>query len=356
MNVLSQIVVAPLVGPFHTRFPRYNAFDVRDALRAAGVEALALAPLAPGALEGQEWRGTDEIALPLAVVPWALRAGIALHEVGSFAGGEGEPGEAGAEREFEELLSRFEAGQERLRRVRQAEEPIERLLASPLDLRRVRSELMPAVEAYHGVRAAEFGEGPGTGWAQARAAVMAERVLALPHRRVALLAGVDDLVNLLPALSGHVELEQLTLAPEPSEEARGRALLDAAMRGEVEEPAGLLAALRELGTPEAGYLEANILLEHSHLAEALEVLQRVLRTDFQEPYYLPGFMLARLGQVYDLAGRRADALRSYRGVLALSYSPAEAIEAAKAGMETPFGAELDGAAEGTDGPSDDHGG
>lgn len=356
MNVMSRIVVVPLVGPFHTRFPRYNAFDVRDALRASGVEALALAPLAPGALKGQEWHGTDEIVLPLGVVPWAQRAGLALHEVGSFAGGEGEPGEAGAEREFEELLSRFEAGQERLRRVQQAEKPIERLLASPLDLERVRNELMPAVEAYHGVRAAEFGEGPGTGWAQARAAVMAERVLALPHERVALLAGVDDLVNLLPALTGRVTLEQLSLAPEPSEEARARALLDAAMRGEAKEPTGLLAALRELGTPEAGYLEANILLEHAHLAEALEVLQRVLRTDFQEPYYLPGFMLARLGQVYDLAGRRDDALRSYRGVLALSYSPAEAVEVATAGLEAPFGAGLDGDMEDDANPRADHGG
>jgi hypothetical protein len=67
-------------------------------------------------------------------------------------------------------------------------------------------------------------------------------------------------------------------------------------------------------------------------------LERALRTDFQEPYYLPGFLLARLGQLYDLAGQRDAALRSYRGVLALSYAPLEAAEAATSGLVEPFGA------------------
>ncbi len=334
------MLAAPLVGPFHTRFPRYNAVDLRDALKASGAQALALATLPPGALQGTEWLATDEIALPLAVVPWARRAGIPMHEVASVAGGPGEPGQAGDEREFVDYLSRFEAGQAHLRRVQQAQALMEELLASPLDLRRVHDELLPAIDAYQHQRTAEFGEGPGTGWLEARAAVIAERVLALPYERVALLAGADELPQIMRALEGRVELEALRPATDVSPQARDRALLDTAMRGDADDPAALLGALRELGTPEALYHEANVLLEHDHLSEALDALEKAMRTDFQEPYYLPGFLLARLGQVYDLAGQRDAALRSYRGVLALSYAPLEATEAATSGMSEPFGAAL----------------
>lgn len=344
MTAVSRVVVVPLVGPFHTRFPRYNAFDVRDAIRAVGTPALALAPVAPGALQDPAWQATDEIALPLAVVPWARRAGVAVYEVGCPIGGAGAPGAAGAPeaaedaRRFEEVLGRAESGQEHLRKVRAAQAPVEELLATPLGHARVRDELVPAVAAYQRTRAELFGEGPGTGWLAARAKVMAERVLALPHERVALLAAVDELPALEDALAGRVTLERLEATPEPSQEARDRALLDHAMQGAAEEPGSLLGALRRLGTPEATYLEANVLLEHDHPAEALEALERAMRSDFQEPYYLPGFVLARLGQVYDMAGRRDDALRAYRGVLALGYAPPEAVDVARSGLTQPFGA------------------
>jgi hypothetical protein len=58
--------------------------------------------------------------------------------------------------------------------------------------------------------------------------------------------------------------------------------------------------------------------------------------DFVEPYYLPGFLLSRLGQLYDLAGRRDAALRAYRGVRALGYAPVEALAAAEDGLQRPF--------------------
>lgn len=354
---MSRVLLVPLVGPFHTRFPRYNAFDVRDALAAAGVRALALAPLAPGALDDPAWQATDEIALPLAVVPWARRAGVALHEVGCPVGSPDAPGPAGTPGaaedvgRFEEMLARFEAGQASLRQVRQVQGPIEELLAGPLGHSRVTNELVPAVAAYQRARAEVFGEGPGTGWLAARAAVMAERVLALPHDRVALLAAIDELPALEGALGDRAVLEELSPAPEPSQEARDRSLLDHAMQGAAEEPGALLDALRRLGTPEAVYLEANILLEHAHPAEALEALERAMRSDFQEPYYLPGFVLARLGQVYDMAGRRDDALRAYRGVLALGFAPPEAVDAARSGLAQPFGAAA-GLVEGAEPPQD----
>jgi hypothetical protein len=58
--------------------------------------------------------------------------------------------------------------------------------------------------------------------------------------------------------------------------------------------------------------------------------------DFAEPYYLPGFLLCRLGQLYDIVGRREAALRAYRGTLALSYAPVEAATQARAGLAAPF--------------------
>ena len=87
---------------------------------------------------------------------------------------------------------------------------------------------------------------------------------------------------------------------------------------------------------EARFLEAQLLLAHDHAAEALEVLEAAAAGDFREPYLLPGLLLARLGQLRDLAGKRDRALQAYRGALALAWLPAEAREAAEAGMRAPF--------------------
>ncbi|NLG08537.1 MAG: hypothetical protein GX560_04700 [Deinococcales bacterium] len=331
-----RVTVVPLVGPFHTRFPLYTVVHVRSILERLQPEAVALASLPPGALGAPGWQATPEIALPHTVVPWARRRGVPLVEVASVAGGPGEPGNAEDAERFERFLSEFEAGRAHLRQVQAALRPVQELLGRALDLGRIRSELLPAIAAYEAARVEEYGEGPGTGWAAERAARVAERVRALPYRHVALLAGVDDLPALTAALAGTVELAD---APDPApdpDEARTRALLDVAMRGEVEDPAPLLAQLRELDLPEARYHQANLLLAHAHVAEALELLQGVAAGDFQEPYYLPGFVLARLGQLCDLAGDRAAALRAYRGALALDYAPPEAEAAARAGLAAPF--------------------
>ncbi len=344
----TEVVLVPLVGPFHTRFPRYNAVTVRDIVKAAKVEALAVAALPPDAFQEAGWQGTHEVALPLALVPWARREAVPVHAVGSFPGRPGEPGEANDESDFLAYLEQFDAGVERLRRVRRTQAKLEELLRAPLDLARVVRELLPAIDDHQLNRAAEFGEGPGTGWLAARSAVVATRVTDLPYRRVALVAGVDDLPQLRRALEAvsassdagpRVEYLDPALAPEPSAEERERALLDVAMRGDTDDPQALLTALRALGAPEARYHEANLLLEHGEVDDALAVLELVLRTDFNEPYYLPGFLLARIGQVYDLVSDRQAALRSYRGVLALDFAPAEAVEAARSGLERTFGSE-----------------
>lgn len=336
MPEVPRVTIVPLVGPFHTRFPRYSVVFVQAILEALEPEAVALASLAPGALADPSWQATLELSLPHVVEPWAQRRGVPLHEVGSVVGEPGEPGESGDEAEFIRFLTEFGDGKARLRRVQAAERPVEQLLTGALDLNRIQRELIPAVAAYQHERSSEFGEGPGTGWLLQRAERMAERVAALPYGHVALLASVDDVPALEVALKGVAKLEAAPGVEPPVDEARQRALLDVAMRGEVGDVAALLTQLRELDSAEARYHEANLLLANDHAMEALERLRDVLRGDFFDPYYLPGFVLARIGQLYDLAGDRDAARRSYRGVLALSFAPPEAVTAAHEGLEVPF--------------------
>lgn len=207
MTAPRRVTVVPLVGPFHTRFPLYNVVHVRAVLEATRADAVALATLAPGALRHPGWQGTSEIALPHTVVPWLLKLGAATYEVGAPLGLDGAPGNHDDEESFVRYLSEYETGKERLRRVHAALRPVEDLLRSALDLGRIVTDLLPAIAAYDAARYREFGEGPGTGWQAERAALVAQRMLALEHEHVALLAGVDDIGALTTALQGRTSVE-----------------------------------------------------------------------------------------------------------------------------------------------------
>lgn len=330
-----KLTLLPLLGAWHLRYPLYNAASVQALAEASAPDALALTPLAPDALGSPSWQDTAEVALPLTVVPWAQRRGLPLH--GVF---EGSPDEA-AEGDFRRYLEGYEGARATLREVDAPLERLGELLRAPLTLARIQLELLPLLEGYQRGREAAFEDGPGTDWHRARMAVMAERIAALPHARVTVLASAEHVPFLREALSGHLgepaAWEELPEAPSaPSDAVRARALLDVAFRGDVEDPGALIAQLRTLDQPEARFHEANLLLAHGHLVEALTALQGATQSDFSSPYYLPGYLLARLGQVYDLVGDRDAARRAYRGVLALSWAPGEAKEAARAGLGSPF--------------------
>lgn len=320
------VYLVPLLGPFHLRNPRYNAATVVDLLEALQPDRLATSALAEGAMDDPGWQDTQEIALPLAVWPWARRRGLELALIG-----EPTP-DPNAEADMMRYL-RDAGGADRVARVEASERPLRALLEQPLDLNRIEDELIPALEDAQRTREAELGAGPGSNWRGERLRVVAARALALSGERVALLSPVEH----VPLLRGHLEGQaRRPQAPEPSEAARRRALLDSALGGEARDPRAVLEALSELPDPEARVAEADVLLANGHAAEALERLEAASHQDFQHPYHLPGWLLARLGQVYDLAGRRNDALRAYRGVLALSWAPEAAREAASEGMERPF--------------------
>lgn len=320
------LLLVPLVGPFHRRFPRYNAVTVREVVAAAEPDAILTTALPPGALDDPAWQDVDEPALA-PVVRWARDADVPLAEVG-------EPSpDPGAPADFVRYLAQSAEDHPAVRRLAEARAPLEELLGRALDLPRIQRELLPAVAAFHDARTELFDDGPGTDWLESRSDRMAERLAPWSDRRAVVLTPVDH----LPAVRRRLG-EAATDAADvpPSAAARQRALLDTAFAGEADDPAGLIAALREIDAPEARLAEADTLLGHGHAAEALGVLREAVRGDFSEPPYLPGWLLARLGQLYDLDGRREDAKRSYRGVLALSWAPAPAREAAREGLERPF--------------------
>jgi thioredoxin-like negative regulator of GroEL len=198
-----------------------------------------------------------------------------------------------------------------------------------------------------------LGDGRDTDGPAPPAEAVADRIVALDAGHAAVLVGIDRLVAVREALERRGVGTVVPASPSPSEAARERALLDVAWRGEGADVGALIARLRELDHAEARYHAANLLLAHGHPAEALEELEAVMRMEFALPPFLPGLALARLGQLRDLALRRDDAIRAYRGVLALDWAPADARAAAREGLEAPF--DLSGGGESGDDAGTDAG-
>lgn len=334
-------MILPLLGPLHLRHPAWNAMTVRDLAAAFRPDAAVITPLVPGALEDPSWRDTPEVALPLAVLPWLER-----ERIGFVLAGE-EAADPSAPADFVRYSAQYPALQRALGPATAARRELEEALARPLTPSLLRTGVLPLVTKVQEELRAVAGDGPATGWVRERAARAAERALtglgAFPRRdgdplRVVVFAELELVPGLTEALASEAGLELAALPDSVpvSEEARTRSLLDHAMTGEWQAPEALLDALERLGTAEAGFARANVLVATGHQEQALAVLEQVSHGDFSEPYYLPGYLLARLGQLRDLAGRRDEALKAYRAVRALSYAPAEALEAAVAGLAEPF--------------------
>lgn len=323
------VTLVPLLGPFHLRLPTFNAVTVRDIVNNSRPDAVAVTSLAPNSFATPAWQDTPEIALPLAVVPWCRRRDVSTHPVYEAAE------DADAERDFERYLAQFAQTESVLSEVAGARRKVAELLEQPLSPRRITGELVGEVDAYQRLREAHFGDGPGTGWLRCRCMAMARRIHSLPHRRVTVLASLDHVPMLAEELSKDAKVTWPSQV-EVSEASRRRALLDYAFNGEAQDPAKLVEQLREIDEPEARFHEANVLLAAGHVQSAREVMQALVNGPFHEPYFLPGFALARLGQLYDLSGDRELARRAYRGVLALEWAPRESIEAAEKGLEHPL--------------------
>ena len=324
-----KVTLIPLMGPFHLRFPLYNALSVRDILQAFEPGAVATTALKAKAFGSLDWQDTPDIALPLSVVPWTKKQALPFYGIL-------EPSpDPSAEADFWRYLSQYAQTRDTVFQIDALSRPLRALLQEGLTLKRIREEVLPIVREQQEVKEREFGDGPGTDWLRERVGTMAQRILELPHQRIAALVSLDHLPFLEDALQEKAELIAPP-EPQPTQAVRERSLLDFAFRGEVSEPGNLIAQLRELDSAEARFHEANLLLSNGHTVEALDLLEAASHGDFSEPYYLPGYLLSRLGQLRDLVGERDGALRAYKGVRALAWAPLEALSAAEEGLNAPF--------------------
>ncbi len=329
-----RVTLLPLAAGLHLRWPRFNAAVLASLLRHEAPDALALEPLGCDFERDPHWQDHDELLIPWVAVPWARRAGVRVHGVH-------EPSpDPSAAADLPRYLEGYPAARSVLDAIGALERGLPELLAGALTLTRVLDEVVPLLEASRTARLEAFGDGPASDWAEARAAVAARRILALGEAHVLALVALDRYGSLRDALvDAGAEVRRAAEPPlddEAQARARERALLDLAWRGEGDDVGALVANLRQLGHAEARYHAAGLLLAHAHPAEALAELEGALRLDFAEPWYLPGSLLARLGQLRDLAGRRPEALKAYRGVLALDWAPQAASASARAGLERPF--------------------
>ncbi len=324
-----ELTLIPLMGPFHLRYPAYNVVTVRDIVIASKPDAVVTTVLQTGDLQTPAWQDTLELALPHTVIPWAKKQNLPIY--GVF---EKSPDESALE-EFKRFAHEYPALKSKMTAVEVLLRPLQTLLEHPLTLSRIENEVIPLLRDYQLEREHVFEDGPATDWLHQRVKVMAQKILELPHKRITVLASAEHVPFLQAELKDKVKLEPTPMV-EASEESRERSLLDFAFRTDVNEPGNVIAKLKEIKKPEARYHEANLLVANGHIVEALETLEKASHADFSEPYYLPGYLLARLGQLYDLADKRDAALRAYKGVRALSYAPESALEAAETGLQEKF--------------------
>jgi hypothetical protein len=324
------MTVVAILGGLHAVAPLYNAQTVLELLAHSGARKIQLAHVSAADWTSGAWRTHNDDPVLFALEDARLDCvGIA-------------PDWAWAEREHAqmlEFLNQFPQGKKRLSQVATLEQDLKTALAQPLDVSTVHGSLLEAVQSHHQSVAQIMDEGPGTAHRRQRL----EQVFAALDPNAVLLAPLDDVPVLLemgctlPDLSGFV----------PQEASRFRAIVDRAYRLEDgDDLDGLVHQLLALDAP-ADTVLARIALEARFAASGLymavgdwdsaqDLLEAVAMGQFERPSYLPGFVLARLGQVRDLQLERDRAVRAYTAALALGYCPPEAREVAQQGLATPF--------------------
>jgi tetratricopeptide (TPR) repeat protein len=321
-------LVIPTLGPFHILHPRYNGVTLVELVKAHQTKKIFLASYSPEELAAQSWRDQNEIPL-FHVLPWAERANVAVEALDSQAHLKAEA------EQFREALRQYPKGQQALSQVQGLEESLKWILSTPHTPEDFAQEaVIQVLRDYHLGYQQAFGEGPATGFRQQRMERVAER-LGICQEPAVVLVDVLEYPVLLEGLPP--ARRQLPGAHTPSEPERQRSVLDRAWQlNEADDWATVLQQLQEVEGPEATYCAAQIYLAAGQAEDAFALLEQLVHTDFQRPEYLPGYTLARYGQLADLVGQRDKALRAYRAVLGLSWAPLEARAIALAGHKTPF--------------------
>ena len=329
------ITLIPLVASFHMRFPAYNSETVVDCLKALKPDVLVTTAFTQESFEDGAWLHTSEVALPLSVVPWAKKHGVKV------VGGLEPSPDPTAESDFRRYIEQYTQLRQSFAEVDALLRPVQQLLQEALSLERITNELVPLLYEWQEVRVTKFEDGPANDWIASRCATMAKNILQMPYESIAVLASIDHIALVEKALddaSTNVEISYAT-TPEASEASRLRSKLDFAFRSaDVPEAGNVIAELQDIDTPEASYHYANLLLTRGHIDDAWQMMENISQGEFFEPYFLPGYVLARLGQLRDLTGRREQAKKAYQAVLALDFADAVAVDVAKTGLKEAFAA------------------
>ena len=326
------------LGALHAHYPTYNAQTVLEIVRHVGANRVLLPSITPETWQSGAWRDLDHPVL------------FALSDERIVVQANGTDW-TWAELEQDKMLKflkMYPQGQERLRGMRRAELDLKEMLEKPLDGFSIHG-LMPeipvleAVKAFHNQSAALLEEGPGTAHRRRRLTELVDKLKLENLKDTVVLTPLDDLPDLLEMGFKTVNLEGF----KPGEASRFRAVVDRAYSlHESDDLDTLVHSLLELdGAPEsalgrialeARFAASGVYLAVGDLESARDLLEAVSMGQFERPAYLPGFVLARLGQVRDLMGERQHAIRAYTAALALQWLPLEARNVAQSGLLAPF--------------------
>lgn len=294
---------------------------------------LLLASYSPQQLAQAAWREANDLPL-FHLLPWAEDQGLPVRALDEQASLKGEA------QLFRQALEQFPQGKPILQQIAQIDARFGESMTRPLwpaqlaDPRR-----LGEIEAYLDELTQLLGPGPATGFHQQRLDAVIATIQASSVDHALILVDWLDYPYLLRGVAGIAGAadHQATVAEEQ------RAILDRAWRLEASDDlAALLEQLRQVPGPESQFLASQIYLSVGQVDDALALLEELVHQNFQFPAYLPGYVLARYGQLNDLQGERTRALRAYQAVLALDWVPAEAREMARSGQRTAFRLEVSG--------------
>ena len=287
-----------------------------------------LASYSEEGLRNGVWRDKNELAL-FELTPYAEEGLIVIEAAGERAEALQREGEL-----FAEYLNNMPRGEEIKKKLAEVQERIFDFLSAPRLPEDIASAaFISQLASLLDEQTAIAGEGPASGFRDSRMEQVARFLTGEGCGECVVLVDVLD----YPRLMAKLPDAQGPAPGEPSRREAERAIMDRAWRLQEQDDWGaLLAQLREISSSEAQYLASQIYMAAGQVEDALAILEEASRSDFSRPEYLPGYLLARLGQLYDVSGKRERAIRSYRAVAALSWAPQEAREIALAGLRAPF--------------------
>ncbi len=315
-----QHLIIPTLGAIHLLHPRYNAVSVLELITSISPSQILLASVGPKEFSDQAWRDDNELSF-FHLLPWAEKSNISVLPLDTLEHKKAEEGQ------FKEALNMFPKGKEILKQWGALEGELAEFLSKPKMAQDFfDADALSPLQLYLSKQAELVEEGPGTGHRKARMQNVAEEIV---NRDPAVV--LVDLLDYLPLLDALGQSPSKLNFPPSSEAEGNRAILDRAWQlNPKDDWAGLLGQLQQVDGPEAMFCASQIYLAAGQTQDAFDVLEQLVHTEFNEPEYLPGYVLARYGQIAGMLGKSEVEQKAFTAVLALRWAPKEAKEIASA--------------------------